>query len=134
MTKRALLDAVWSGVAVTEDVMRPSARELRAALGDQPTAPRFVETVPRLGYRFIATMGPTAVATPILAAPCDVDDDPPTDGLVVGREHERAEIATWLRAATSGRRQLGFVTGEAGIGKTTLVDVALREFRRTSGT
>ncbi len=53
---------------------------------------------------------------------------------MVGREHERTEIATWLRAATGGRRQLGFVTGEAGIGKTTLVDVALREFRRTAGT
>ena len=126
VTKRALLDAVWPGVAVTEDVVRLSARELRAALGDQPTAPRFVETVPRLGYRFIATMGPAA-------APLDVDDARPTDDLVVGREHERSEIATWLRAATSGRRQLGFVTGEAGIGKTTLVDVALSEFRRTAG-
>jgi predicted ATPase/DNA-binding winged helix-turn-helix (wHTH) protein len=131
VTKRALLDAVWPGVAVTEDVLRLSARELRAALGDQATAPRYIATVPRLGYRFIATMGPAAVAGP---APADVDDDRPTAGLVVGRGDERAEIATWLSAATGGRRQVGFVTGEAGIGKTTLVDVALRDFRRTPGT
>jgi DNA-binding winged helix-turn-helix (wHTH) protein len=134
VTKRALLDAVWPGVAVTEDVLRLSARELRAVLGDQATAPRFIETVPRLGYRFIATMGPAAMAGAVAAAPADVDDDRPTHGLVVGREGERAEIATWLRAATGGRRQLGFVSGEAGIGKTTLVDVALRDFRRTPGT
>src|SRR5262249_52929920 len=135
VTKRALLDAVRPGVAVTEDVLRLSARELRAAtLGEQATAPRYVATVPRLGYRFIATMGPAAMAGPVAAAPADVDDDRPTHALVVGRERERAEISTWLRSATGGRRQLGFVTGEAGIGKTTLVDVALRDFRRTPGT
>jgi len=126
-----LLDAVWPDVAVTEDVLRLSARELRSALGDEPKAPRFIQTVPRLGYRFIATMGPAAVAR---SAPVDLDDDRPTDRLVVGRERERAEIAAWLGAATGGRRQLGFVTGDAGIGKTTLVDVALRDFRRTPGT
>ena len=67
VTKRALLDAVWPGVAVTEDVLRLSARELRAALGDQATGPRYVATVPRLGYRFIATMGPAAMGGPVAA-------------------------------------------------------------------
>src|SRR4029453_465153 len=134
VTKQALLDAVWPGVAVTEDVLRLSARELRAALGDQATAPRYIAAFPPRAYRFIGPMGPAAMAAPVAAAPADVDDDRPTHGLVVGRGREGAEIATWLRAATGGRRQLGFVTGEAGIGKTTLVDVALRDFRRTPGT
>src|SRR5262249_61252659 len=93
VTKRALLDAVWPGVAVTEDVLRLSARELRAALGDQVTAPRYVATVPRLGYRFIATMGPAAMAGPVAVAPADVDDDHPAHGLVVGPEREGAAIA-----------------------------------------
>jgi predicted ATPase len=52
---------------------------------------------------------------------------------VVGRSRETAEIARWLDLAASGRRQVGFVTGEPGIGKTTLVDTALRDLRRTSG-
>jgi TolB-like protein len=45
--------------------------ELRHALGDNATAPRFVQTVPRRGYRFIATVetaAPTAAQTPTLAA------------------------------------------------------------------
>jgi hypothetical protein len=46
-----------------------------------------------------------------------VDGSAP-DGVVVGRASERSDIAEWLRTATGGRRQIGFVTGEAGIGKT----------------
>jgi predicted ATPase len=49
---------------------------------------------------------------------------------VVGRGAERAELLAWMGAAMSGSRQVGFVTGEAGIGKTTLVELALRELRR----
>src|SRR5262249_62241421 len=54
------------------------------------------------------------------------------DSAVVGRVHERGRIAEWLGAARSGHRQVAFITGEAGIGKTTLVDAALRELRRAS--
>src|SRR6185369_1973307 len=60
LTKRQLLDAVWGGVAVTEDVVRLSAGEVRAALGDDRAAARFIETVPRRGYRFVAKMATPA--------------------------------------------------------------------------
>src|SRR5262249_9815853 len=39
----------------------------------------------------------------------------------------------WLVAAQDGRRQIGFISGEVGIGKTTLVDVAVRDLERTHG-
>jgi DNA-binding winged helix-turn-helix (wHTH) protein/tetratricopeptide (TPR) repeat protein/type II secretory pathway predicted ATPase ExeA len=142
LTKHALLDAVWTGVAVSEDVVRISANELRNALGDDRTAPRFIETVPRRGYRFVARMG--AEASPATDAPLSIEaiaadpafDDPlpPVDAWIVGREEERAAIGAWLQAARSGQRQIGFVTGEAGIGKTTLVETALRDLERTSRT
>jgi predicted ATPase len=54
-------------------------------------------------------------------------------GVLVGRERERAEIAEWFGAAASGTRRIGFVTGEAGIGKTTIVDAVLRDLRRAAG-
>jgi len=131
VTKQALLDAVWPNLAVTEDVVRISAGELRAALGDDRAAPRFIETVPRKGYRFIATMGAAPAAShPSTAPPTDLSTEP----LVVGREHERAQIAAWMRAAAGGQRQIVFVTGEVGIGKSTLVDAALRDLERQAPT
>ena len=44
---------------------------------------------------------------------------------MVGRETDLAFLQEWLAKALSGERQLVFVTGEAGIGKTTLIEVFL---------
>jgi DNA-binding winged helix-turn-helix (wHTH) protein len=53
VTKNALLDAVWGHRFVTESVLKTAISEVRAALGDDPRAPRYIETVSRRGYRFI---------------------------------------------------------------------------------
>ena len=58
VTKDDLLQAVWPDVVVTEDMPRFSVRELRRALGDDPAAPRFIETVHGRGYRFIGCLRP----------------------------------------------------------------------------
>lgn len=134
LTKRVLLDAVWGGLAVSEDVVRLSVGELRAVFGDQRTTPRFIETVPRRGYRFVARMGAGRLGGLPVTVGGGGEDSPAADGTVVGRRRERAVISEWLEAALTGRRQIGFVTGEAGIGKTTLVDVALSDLRRAHGT
>jgi DNA-binding winged helix-turn-helix (wHTH) protein len=123
VTKRALLDAVWPHVAVAEDVVRISVAELRTALGDDRTAPRFIETVPRRGYRFIATFGADTARS--VASPPPEIAPPGAEAAVVGRRRESGRIAEWLQAARSGRRGVAFISGEAGIGKTTLVDRAL---------
>jgi len=54
VTKNALLDAVWGHRFVTESVLKSAISEARAALGDDPKRPRYIETVSRRGYRFIA--------------------------------------------------------------------------------
>ena len=64
VTKNALLDAVWGHRFVTESVLKSAISEVRAALGDDPKAPRYIETVSRRGYRFIAA----APGHPALAA------------------------------------------------------------------
>ena len=56
VTKNELLDTVWSDVAVSEGVLKFCIREIRKALGDNPQAPRFIETLHRRGYRFIAAV------------------------------------------------------------------------------
>src|SRR5262250_2924010 len=54
VTKDTLLDAVWPETAVSDTVVRIAIGELRKALGDTVQAPRFIATVLRRGYRFIA--------------------------------------------------------------------------------
>ena len=54
VTKNALLDAVWGHRFVTESVLKSAISEVRAALDDDPKQPRYIETVSRRGYRFIA--------------------------------------------------------------------------------
>lgn len=54
VTKDRFLDEVWRGVPVTDEALTQCIRALRRALGDDAANPRFIETVPRYGYRFIA--------------------------------------------------------------------------------
>jgi DNA-binding winged helix-turn-helix (wHTH) protein len=54
VTKNALLDGVWKHRFVTDSVLKSAISEVRAALGDDPKQPRYIETVSRRGYRFIA--------------------------------------------------------------------------------
>src|SRR6478672_3678829 len=54
VAKDVLLDSVWPGTAVGDAVLKVCVREIRKALGDRVSAPRFVATVHRRGYRFIA--------------------------------------------------------------------------------
>jgi transcriptional activator of cad operon len=53
-----LLDQVWSGVIVTQDSVYQAVTSLRRLLGDDPKQPTYIETVPRLGYRMVATVTP----------------------------------------------------------------------------
>ena len=54
LTKHALLDDVWGHQFVTDSVLKTAISEIRAALGDDPKQPHYIETVSRRGYRFIA--------------------------------------------------------------------------------
>src|SRR4029077_9664978 len=52
--KDQLLDAVWPDTHVADGVLKVCMAEIRKALGDSATTPRFIETVHRRGYRFVA--------------------------------------------------------------------------------
>ena len=54
VTKDRFLDEVWRGVPVTDEALTQCIKTLRRQLGDDAAAPRFIETVPKHGYRFIA--------------------------------------------------------------------------------
>ena len=54
--KQELLEAVWPNVFVGDGVLKSTMREVRRALGDDPQAPRFIQTAHRRGYRFVGTI------------------------------------------------------------------------------
>ena len=120
VTKAELLDAVWTNTAVTDWVLTSAVKELREALGDDAREPRIIETVHRRGYRFIAaTRGESAIVRGEF--PASPDDVVP-GGAIVGRQAELDVLDGYWRRALAAERHVVFVVGEAGIGKTTLVD------------
>jgi DNA-binding winged helix-turn-helix (wHTH) protein/tetratricopeptide (TPR) repeat protein len=56
ITKDDILQALWPGIAVTDNAITQVVSDLRQALGDNPASPRYVQTVPRRGYRFVAAV------------------------------------------------------------------------------
>ena len=64
ISKDEIMRALWPDVAVTDNALTQVVSDLRQALGDDPLSPRYIETVPRRGYRFIATVDTQDAAAP----------------------------------------------------------------------
>ena len=136
VAKSILLDAAWPATHVSDGVLTVAINQLRDALGDDARQPRFIETVHRRGYRWIGTVAGSRSDQPG-AGPADdptAATPPPRSSLLapscVGREAPLAQLEQALAAAHAGARQMVFVTGEPGIGKTTLVEQFVRGLGR----
>ena len=119
ITHEELLNAIWPETYVQPEVLRRYILEIRRVLNDEAGSPRFVETLPKRGYQFVA---------PVTEAPAS--DSAASTAMkftsLVGRESSLSDLQAHLQQALNGRRQVVFVGGEPGIGKTSLVD----EFQR----
>jgi DNA-binding winged helix-turn-helix (wHTH) protein/tetratricopeptide (TPR) repeat protein len=118
VTKGRILDEVWPGVAVSDTMPATCIAELRRILGDDAKNPRFIETVHRRGYRFIA---PVITATAPQARREASSESNGSKPIIVARDEELVQLRRWYSQVLEGRRQVVFVAGEAGIGKTTFV-------------
>jgi len=121
VTKNALLDSVWGHRFVTESVLKSTISELRAALQDDARQPRYIETVSRRGYRFIATLNAPDAQVAFTRAPVA------TASSMIGRAQPLERLRTAWQLAAAGRRQILWIAGEAGVGKTTLAEQFLTE-------
>jgi DNA-binding winged helix-turn-helix (wHTH) protein/predicted ATPase len=122
VTKEELFRTVWADTAVSDAALTSCIQELRHALQDDARSPRFIETVHRRGFRFLV--------------PCSTDsytfDNQPADlptaraiGSIVGRDAALAQLCHASVLASAGSRQIVFLAGEPGIGKTALVEAFL---------
>lgn len=96
VTRDELFDALWSDVTVTDNALTQLVSELRHTLGDPSGSPRYVQTVARRGYRFVASVASSDRTE--TNHETDSDRRP-------GRTHETSNLDA-LRAATQGRLQL----------------------------
>ena len=133
VSKAELLDSLWSGDVVGESVLTRCVSCARKLLGDDSKTPRFIRTLHGRGYEFIAPVSALAHADPLpnVGGPgpsvgAVTVAAPPVERPFVGRKAEAQRLAETLRQLEA--RQGGFVlvNGEAGIGKTRLLEEALR--------
>jgi DNA-binding winged helix-turn-helix (wHTH) protein/tetratricopeptide (TPR) repeat protein len=124
VTKQELFDRVWGGRAVSDDALTSCIQEVRGALGDDARRPQLIETRHRRGYRLIVPAASVSdrgdCGAPVLAA---------ERSRLVGRASELEELARSFHRAQSARRQVVFVSGEPGIGKSSLADAFVEQLR-----
>ncbi len=122
VTREELLEGVWADAHVEEASLYRAIAIARRLLEEGAGVPQPIRTVRGKGYRFVAPVQTLERARLPTAAPA-----PP------GRADALAELRQALEGARAGERQLVVVSGEAGIGKTRLVDAFTEELRRAGG-
>jgi DNA-binding winged helix-turn-helix (wHTH) protein/tetratricopeptide (TPR) repeat protein len=124
LSHEELLDEVWHVQCRSRSTVPTAIAALRRALGDDARNPRFIETVPGRGYCFVAPL-------PAGAGP---DGGLPEGAMLglVGRDAELARVGHVLRSVQHAGSQSLFFYGEAGIGKTRLLE-AVRDMARLAG-
>jgi len=118
VTHEELVTAVWGKVVVSESLLRTHLHDLRQAVGD-----KVVETVPGRGYRFLPelhhgefTGGSNERSGELVHS-------------LVARDTELESLLEALKDARGQRRRVVFLTGDAGVGKTTLLDAFVERAR-----
>ena len=123
-----LRQAVWGAKQSNRNGPKQCIRELRIALDDPCEVVPHIETVGRLGYRFVGTLE-------IAQAPGSSGEArrPPSDGFpaCIGRDTELEMLEDASARSRRSARSIIFVTGEAGSGKTTLVDAFATRISRS---
>jgi predicted ATPase/DNA-binding winged helix-turn-helix (wHTH) protein len=139
VTRQELFDHLWPHRFVSDAALERCIAVARRALGDSGRAQRCIKTLHGRGYRMIAAVEayPETVLRPVESAPPLARLPPHASAAafqppgLVAREVELAVLCQYLAQALQGQRQVVFVTGEAGIGKTTLVDAFVTQLPST---
>ena len=121
VSKQELLDRVWDGRAVSDNVVSVAMARLRRALGQQDDVPEVVVSVHGRGYRFVREVVQRELAA--LVSRATPNNMRGSDEAFVGRESVLGQLRAALTDARRGSGGLMLLTGEPGIGKTRAAEV-----------
>lgn len=102
ISKDRLHEEVWRGVPVTDEALSQAIMALRRALGDDAGKPRFIETVPRHGYRFVAEVTGPSVAAEATGAASDYSTLRLVGGGVLGAAAAGAAVGLLYGSLAAG--------------------------------
>ncbi len=119
VSKQELMDALWPGEFVSESAVHRNIALIRRAVGDDGKLQKVVRTLPRAGYRFVARV--EWEADPMALKPFRIP--------LMGRKSELSELRSAFSVAQQGHSSILLICGEAGIGKTRLIQEFAHELR-----
>ena len=131
LTRDELLDTLWPGKVVTDSALSSRLKSVRSAVGDTGSSQRIIKTVHGRGYRFVADLADLPDAPPPAEIPIEVFSGKTA---AVGRDAEMGKLMRWQQRANSGHRQVVVISGDAGVGKTTLARAFLESAEKNSDT
>ena len=103
-----LISNVWGEVAVSPDSVYQALTSLRRQLGDDSRQPAYIETVPRLGYRMIAPVGPWQESSPQPTATPTAPEEAKTNASSSKPSSRRVVGIVWAAVALAVAVALGF--------------------------
>lgn len=117
VSREELFDTLWSDAVVGEQVLTSALQKARAAVGDSSSRQWAIKTLARRGYRFVAPLEGDEESGAHSRAP-----QPEGDSDFVGRRCTLAALLAAAERARDGRGGVHVVVGEAGMGKSRLLD------------
>ena len=119
VSKEELMKYVWPDSFDEEGNLNRNVSTLRKILYEKPSDHRYIETIPKTGYRFIAPVRAMNYQPPagvVRKASCRSSNP------IVGREFERDTLSRAYDQAQQGHGGMICISGDIGLGKTALVD------------
>lgn len=144
VSKDELFAELWPGRVVSESALTSRLKTARKLIGDTGRDQRLIRTVHGRGYRFVGEVsrqstgssgdGPAAGERAVRGSPAAEPRrrgaaPPSVAPPLAGRELELASLGDDMRAALDRRLRIDFIEGEAGIGKTTLIEAFINQVR-----
>jgi DNA-binding winged helix-turn-helix (wHTH) protein len=127
ISREELFNAVWDGRIVDDSALRLAVNSLRNILQDDHKTPRFISTVSRRGYRFLADVTVNQPRNNFIPLRYQPKIEP--SSAWIERSSELDLLQKAFHQAAGKERCLFFLSGERGVGKTALLDMFLSRIK-----